>query len=776
MKSFFYKHFFFLLNILSFISCFYLIFMYLHYDVLTGHDHFYPFEYTADFSAFFNAARFVSRFIVAAFVVYIPNILNVHPNDLTNTLIPFFNALFLSIMSLFSLKIFYFFSKKKESIFKKKSFFLLYPAIFIMISVIPLINEDMSMFYFSSLAETVTFYDHLFNFIFFVIFLYSIIKCIFYKIENNYEKIFYFINTFLLGVSFEMLTFVSVVFIILISSFLSYIYKERNLENKQKLFFLFSNTFILIISSLCHFGLSGYFSGKIAGYESHVENSFLSIKEIFLPFMQDYFNIVIKENIWFLIIIVLLSIFVFLIKDEKKDNKKVVLLSLTLVFSIFIFFFFLIIGGECEVYRYNFWLNHVPFRILYFKILLLILLFYFGYIIYFYNKIRVSFLYSLLLIFSLYSIIFLNFNEIKYEYKYQQIYAEDIRETAYITDKISLLYNKYDGIALLPISAYEKYASFLFLYRPRCYDADSFILGKMVNIINEELNAKKSRVFSYLIEDENYFDNDYLSYLYYTYGIKLEGIIFVDDEVALKEFERRGGTFTKEELKKTNFSYLKKKFKQELSLKELNALIKNNENKNYLYAARGRYYNSDEKYEKAITDYTKSINLSDSNYYNQYLLLRAESYFGKNDYDKAIKDYSDFIKNSPYSIEIRKRLANTYIENSQKVEALEQYKELAEIFPYYNELGTKKTFYNDMANLYYEIQDYQKVIECINEDEVLNGYNVNYKLRALAKMRLNDYKSAYADILKAEKYNIDEKQEILHLKQELEQNVYNPYN
>ena len=213
-----------------------------------------------------------------------------------------------------------------------------------------------------------------------------------------------------------------------------------------------------------------------------------------------------------------------------------------------------------------------------------------------------------------------------------------------------------------------------------------------------------------------------------------------------------------------------------VNLERMNDNTITNENKNYLYAARGRYYNSDEKYEKAITDYTKSINLSDSNYYNQYLLLRAESYFGKNDYDKAIKDYSDFIKNSPYSIEIRKRLANTYIENSQKVEALEQYKELAEIFPYYNELGTKKTFYNDMANLYYEIQDYQKVIECINEDEVLNGYNVNYKLRALAKMRLNDYKSAYADILKAEKYNIDEKQEILHLKQELEQNVYNPYN
>ncbi len=764
-------------NILCFIFCFYLVFIYLKYDVLTGHDHFFEFEYVAR-KSMFSTARFISRFIVAAFYVFIPNIIKIHPNNMSNTIVPLFSAFVLSIITLFSMKIFYLFFEIKKSVFFRKSFFILYPAIFVIISIIPLINENMYMFYFSSLAETVTFYDYLFNFVFFTIFFYAVLKCVFNGIENIYLKILYLINSFLLGISFEMLTFVSVTYIVTVCLFMFYLYKKEKSEtNSKKLLFLFLNMVVLFVSGLLHLFLSGYSQGRIAGYDVNLKDFlFTDIKEIILPFLQNYFNIVICENLGFLIIIAILSFLLFKTKSETKTDIKVLFLSSSLILCIFIFFFALIIGGKCQVYNYDFWISHIPFRIFYFKILLLIILFYFGYIISNLKNKKISYIVYSVLVLMLYTVIFVNIVEIKKEWSFQQINSKDLRKTVYITDKMSILYNKLDGIAILPISSYKKYSSAFFIYRPRCYDADAVIREKMKRIVDKEIALKKTRLFVLYSQDGEYnADNDYLYYLYYTYGIRLEGVIFVDDNVAFKEFRKRGGVFSDKELKKTDFTFLKNKYNTKYSLDELNNLIKENRLAPFLYAARGRYYYSEGEYEKAVNDYSNAIILSKTlkNYYNQYFILRAQSYIEQKDYKKAALDYERFINTSPFSIEFRKKLANIYAKNELYDKAIEQYNKIIEIFPYYNELGTKKTFYEDLALIYYKQGNFKEVINSINMDEKLFASRVNYKLRFMAKIKNNDLEGAYNDLIIIEQKGLFyDKEKLIKLKELIIDKIY----
>ena len=116
------------------------------------------------------------------------------------------------------------------------------------------------------------------------------------------------------------------------------------------------------------------------------------------------------------------------------------------------------------------------------------------------------------LLICVYIIPICNYPKIKYEYLSQRKTMKSLREAKYVADLISHIYNKYDGIILLPISFYDKYAKATQTFRPKCFDSRPEIGEKMSELIDKEVDQKKSRLFTYKIYDMPESENDYINY------------------------------------------------------------------------------------------------------------------------------------------------------------------------------------------------------------------------------------------------------------------------
>ncbi len=756
------KSFIMILNIFCVIFTFFIIPSLLYNDVITNHDSSYVFQYTYDHN-WFSSARFISRFCVSFFYVGLPSIFNIHQNDISSFIVPAFSSLFISIMSIFTLKIYYLFKDGNQSIFKNSDFFILYPIIYIINAFIPPIHENLDMFYLSGLSETVVYYDDLFNYLFFIIFIYFIISS-FFKERGIFKNHLYAINAFLLGISYEPISFISsIIFILTLLLVILFNKKTIHELNCNTVITLSFVCFPLLIGAFLQFILSNYSHGQITEYAISIPEQLMSIGNIFIPYIQDLFALIIKDNIALLLPILILSIYIFKHKDDKYVTYKLLCFSFIVIISCLTYFLLLIIPGHCDVYPYDFWFYHPPFRIIFSRILIALIILEAGYII-FKMQCFTKVLRTFLIIF-LYSLLIFNFNELKSCYDSECNDIHQMRKQIYISDKISLTYSNLDGIALLPISYYEKYSVHKFIFRPRCYDADADIREKMRDIVKKEVESEQSRLFS------NINENDYLLYLYYTYGIKLKGIIWVDDDIAFSEFNKRNGSFTESELKNLNFTSLKKQMKpNNYTIEELTEKIKQNKNKAYLFATCGLLYEKNNEFDKAVDDYTKAL-LLDNNSYKQYYYLRAEANLKNNKINEAEKDYISFIKISPYSFEARKKLADLYISQENYEKALIVYNELIKIFEFYNE-NIKKTFHSDIADIQYQLKRYDDVLKTVNKDEALTPYYANYQVRALAKMESNDYVGALDDINKAIQYNLSDEY-TFKIKERIESKINN---
>ncbi len=523
-------------NILSIIICLLIIPFILYNDVITNHDSNYVFQYTYN-NNWFVSGRIVCRFLVSFFYVFIPEIFNIHPNDVSSIIVPVFTSIFMCITSYFCLKLYYLFDNKNKFIIKNHDFFILFPAIYVIIAFIPTINEGLDMFYLSGIFETTVFYDDLFNIMFFIIFIYFIVSS-FFAVKSKSVNILYYVNAFLLGISYEPIAFTSCLFYVLTSVYILGIYiKNRSLSGIAQAKHLFLIGIPLLIGSFLHFSLSNYSDEQIIEYSNHITDQIAYIPSYFIKFYKGLFNSVILDNIVLIAIILILSLVLFCLKDNEKKNHKVIMLSMFLLISCITYFILLLIPGYCTVYPYDFWYSHPPFRIIFYKILLLIILVHLGYLV---SERKIfSKIIKIILPILLYLLICINYQELNREYKTERETINDIRRIIYMSDKMTSLYESLDGIALLPISWYHKYSTYKFIFRPRCYDAEKRIKNEMKDIINNEFNEKKSRLYT---EAE---ENDYLLYLYYTYKYNPEGIIWVDDNTAFSEFEKRGGYFPK---------------------------------------------------------------------------------------------------------------------------------------------------------------------------------------------------------------------------------------
>ena len=360
--------------------------------------------------------------------------------------------------------------------------------------------------------------------------------------------------------------------------------------------------------------------------------------------------------------------------------------------------------------------------------------------------------------YSRYIIIFLSyyigiyFNEAIEEYNFQVNESKILRPLLYKSDEIAFLYSQMDGIALLPITNYDKYGQHTSLYRPKCYDCREDIRNLMIKLTEQEIAAQKSRIFTVNEELEEP-ENEYSNYLNNTYNIKLDGIIFINDNQAIKEFERRGGNFSDLNNKNIFFSNIKREAKNSINLKTLDEKIKENPDNEFLYAAKGRIYLKNKDYDRAIEEFKIAINKSDT--VNPYYLLLANAYLEKGDINNAIENYNKIIDLYPYSFNIMAKTAQLYMKTEDYNNAVKMYKRIIEIFPYvpYNNF---KTYYNDIALAEYKLKHYEQAIDYLNTAEQINPHDVNYLLRACSKININNFDNAKNDIEKAKQYSNDE--------------------
>ena len=132
------------------------------------------------------------------------------------------------------------------------------------------------------------------------------------------------------------------------------------------------------------------------------------------------------------------------------------------------------------------------------------------------------------------------------------------------------------------------------------------------------------------------------------------------------------------------------------------------------YDNRGFAYSQKGQYDKAISDFTKAIELNTKDTYA--FNNRAFAYEATNQYDKAITDWSNAIELAPVEYNYLNR-ARLYRNGGQYDEAIADYSKLIQLHP------TKATGYWFRAAAYYEtgsfekdVRDYRKLIEIYLKD------------------------------------------------------------
>ena len=186
--------------------------------------------------------------------------------------------------------------------------------------------------------------------------------------------------------------------------------------------------------------------------------------------------------------------------------------------------------------------------------------------------------------------------------------------------------------------------------------------------------------------------------------------------------------------------YNKRKYEE--AIKNYNKSIDLDPNNSYAYNNRGLTKNNLEQYFDAVKDYDKAIELEPNNsviYYNRGL---AKTHLWQ--YEEAIEDYNKAIEldNNNSTAYYNRGLVKSYL--GQYKEAIEDYNKTIELDPNnshaYNNRGNAK---DDLGRYKEAIKDYDKAIELNPNDRAA------YHNRGLVKNYLRQYEEAMKDYDKA---------------------------
>ncbi len=186
--------------------------------------------------------------------------------------------------------------------------------------------------------------------------------------------------------------------------------------------------------------------------------------------------------------------------------------------------------------------------------------------------------------------------------------------------------------------------------------------------------------------------------------------------------------------------------KYELALSDWNKAIDINPNFADAYYNRGLLYSDQQKYELALADYSKAIdinpNFADA-YYN-----RGNLYSDLQKYDLALSDYSKAIDINPNYANAYYNRGNLYSDLQKYDLALSDYTKAIDINPNYaNAYNNRGNLYSDLQKYDLALSDYSKAIE-INPN-----YAEAYNNRGLLYYNLQKYELALADYNQAIRIN-----------------------
>jgi len=165
-----------------------------------------------------------------------------------------------------------------------------------------------------------------------------------------------------------------------------------------------------------------------------------------------------------------------------------------------------------------------------------------------------------------------------------------------------------------------------------------------------------------------------------------------------------------------------------------------------VFYTRGYAYAELNKYEQAIEDFSKAIELNPAlavAYYD-----RGNAYADLNKYERAIKDYEKAIELNPDFAEAYNNRGNAYMELNKYEQAIKDYDKAIELNPneavaYYN----RGVAYANLNEHERAIEDFSKAIE-LNPD-----FAEAYNNRGVAYAELNKYEQAIEDFSKAIELN-----------------------
>ena len=202
-----------------------------------------------------------------------------------------------------------------------------------------------------------------------------------------------------------------------------------------------------------------------------------------------------------------------------------------------------------------------------------------------------------------------------------------------------------------------------------------------------------------------------------------------------------------------------------------------------LYEWRGDYYEINEKYDEAISDYSKMIEIAQGKkdllhcYYMGYSHRAFVYYLYFKDYEKAIADYTKCIELKPDDDSAYERRAECYKKMGQKdnavadlakaaynagVRSLFSYKMYESAIKYYFDKAIKLNpdyaeAYCQRGWAYFKLKNYsQAVVDCTKAIELNHQYWQAYNRRGIAYDNLENYAQAISDYTEAIKLKPDD--------------------
>jgi tetratricopeptide (TPR) repeat protein len=193
-----------------------------------------------------------------------------------------------------------------------------------------------------------------------------------------------------------------------------------------------------------------------------------------------------------------------------------------------------------------------------------------------------------------------------------------------------------------------------------------------------------------------------------------------------------------------NIAYLKNKYDQAIA--DYTKALEINPKYVYAYNNRGVTYDDKGNYDQAIADYTKALKINPKYVYAYY--NRGIAYSNKGNYDQAIADYTKALKINPKYVEAYYNRGIAYSNKGNYDQAIADYNKALKANPkYVYAYNNRGVAYSNKGNYDQAIADYTKALE-INPK-----YADVYNNRGVAYRNKGNYDQAIADYTKALEIN-----------------------